>query len=589
MKHSVCSFLLSLFLLLGLTSRGYSQDHPAEKYGDIFYKIERDFQQGNISLDQKILYKLYASENSRKLPETYQIEEETIIKCGTPAISDYQNHKSELSPATISEAEFLLHSQQPDLPETFLSESGRFQIHYEANPDSAHAVPLQDENENDIPDYVEQVAAAADSSYQHEVQNLGYTNPFTNNPLITNSSIDVYILNLEGIYGQSNGASIEIENDFSEGFPPNDDPEGDQTGAIKVTIAHELKHVIQYAANQWNGEVFNWLEMDATLMEEVVYDNVNDYYNYIESEQSIFNSPTESFYPATYYHVTWAIYFEERYGSQFWVDVWEIIEANPFIPMVDAITRNLGSAEAFNRAYIESQLWHFASGPINAVPGFGFQESEHYPHPDISAGQNLYSENFTIPRTSSLDSPPGFAAKYFDVPPENNPTGKLLLEAASQGENDGLGIIAYLDNGSAESSIFSLTESNPGILMPSLDWDNISRVGLVITNSSTTSTGSGDPIFVALGSDEFDITLSQNYPNPFNPTTQIRFTLEEDTHVKLKIFDTAGRLIKTLIDEELTAGLYEPTFDGSGLASGVYFYQLVTNRQQIVKKMTLIK
>lgn len=582
MKFPLQFLLLSAVLFFASILTAQSQDHPENKHADVFREIDQAFREGKINLDQKILYKLYASKDTQKLPEAYKTENESIIKCGTPAISDYQNNKSQLSPATISEAESVLGLSAIQAQETYQSPSGNFTIHYETSGE--HAVPPADSDGDNVPDYVEEVAAAADSSYQHEVQNLGYTDPLANR-----SNIDVYILNLEVIYGQSNGVYIEIENDFSEGFPPNDDPEGDQIGAIKVTIAHELKHIVQYSASQWQGEVFNWLEMDATLMEEVVYDNVNDYYNYIQSSQSIFKNPEESFYAGTYYHVTWALYFEEKYGSQFWVDVWKIIESNPVIPMVDALTLNLGSPEAFDRAYIESQLWHFASGPGNSAPNFGFEESDHYPAPEITTEANLYNENFTIPRSSPLDSPQGFAAKYFNVSQPNNLEGDLRLEAASQGENNGVGIIAYFNNGNAESSIFSLSETEPVVKMSNLDWENINRLGLVLTNSSTSSSGSGDPIFVAIGSNEFDNTLSQNYPNPFNPSTQIRFTLEEDTHVKLKVYDSAGRLVKTLVDEELTAGLYEPTFDGSGLASGVYLYQLVTDRQQIVKKMTLIK
>ena len=84
--------------------------------------------------------------------------------------------------------------------------------------------------------------------------------------------------------------------------------------------------------------------------------------------------------------------------------------------------------------------------------------------------------------------------------------------------------------------------------------------------------------------------LSQNYPNPFNPTTMIEYTLPTEGWVSLHVYDITGRLIRTLINNEyLTADYYTVVFNGSNLASGVYFYRLVTEENIATKKMLLIK
>ncbi len=85
--------------------------------------------------------------------------------------------------------------------------------------------------------------------------------------------------------------------------------------------------------------------------------------------------------------------------------------------------------------------------------------------------------------------------------------------------------------------------------------------------------------------------LHQNYPNPFNPSTKIAFDLPKDAKVKLVIYDILGREIKTLIQNEFrAAGKYITEFNGSNLASGVYFYQLSINNEQLaIKKMLMIK
>jgi hypothetical protein len=89
--------------------------------------------------------------------------------------------------------------------------------------------------------------------------------------------------------------------------------------------------------------------------------------------------------------------------------------------------------------------------------------------------------------------------------------------------------------------------------------------------------------------------LSQNYPNPFNPSTNIRFDIQktengyQKTVTKLSVFDISGRLIQTLIKQELQPGTYEVEFDGSGLNSGVYFYKLEYGKQTAVRKMLFVK
>ena len=84
-------------------------------------------------------------------------------------------------------------------------------------------------------------------------------------------------------------------------------------------------------------------------------------------------------------------------------------------------------------------------------------------------------------------------------------------------------------------------------------------------------------------------SLSQNYPNPFNPRTVISFQLPVDSRVSIKVYDVQGREVQTLVNGRMNAGVYETTFDGAGLNSGVYFYRLVTEGFSETKRMILIK
>ncbi len=84
-------------------------------------------------------------------------------------------------------------------------------------------------------------------------------------------------------------------------------------------------------------------------------------------------------------------------------------------------------------------------------------------------------------------------------------------------------------------------------------------------------------------------SLNQNYPNPFNPATIISYQLSAVSHVALKVYDLLGREVATLADGVERPGNYVVHFDGSKLASGVYFYRLVAGRHVITRKMVLVK
>jgi photosystem II stability/assembly factor-like uncharacterized protein len=86
-----------------------------------------------------------------------------------------------------------------------------------------------------------------------------------------------------------------------------------------------------------------------------------------------------------------------------------------------------------------------------------------------------------------------------------------------------------------------------------------------------------------------DFSLSQNYPNPFNPKTKIEFEIEKFGFITLKVYDILGNEITTLVEEEKLQGAFEVEFDGTGLSSGIYFYQLRAGEFIQTKKLILLK
>jgi flagellar hook assembly protein FlgD len=89
-------------------------------------------------------------------------------------------------------------------------------------------------------------------------------------------------------------------------------------------------------------------------------------------------------------------------------------------------------------------------------------------------------------------------------------------------------------------------------------------------------------------------TLAQNFPNPFNPSTTIKFDMKDKGIVTLKVYNVAGQLVRTLVNEVRPAGSYTEPWNGlndrgSAVASGIYFYKMETNGFTATKKMVMLR
>ncbi|MFH1195761.1 MAG: T9SS type A sorting domain-containing protein [bacterium] len=123
---------------------------------------------------------------------------------------------------------------------------------------------------------------------------------------------------------------------------------------------------------------------------------------------------------------------------------------------------------------------------------------------------------------------------------------------------------------------------------------SISTVG---TNTAFTIDNIGIPTNVPMVPSSVDdnevipdqFLLMQNYPNPFNPTTSIKYQVSSIIRVKIAVYDLLGKEVATLVDEVKEAGTYQIEFDGSGLASGIYFYKMTAGNFSDIKKCAILK
>jgi len=553
--------------------------HP-HFYNETQLLIERAVQENKLSEEEGMLQKFYAGYRPQLLNREFTDAGSQHLRCMTPLMIEYEQKKSNLSPSVISEIEEMMRSAAPGmLAEEYLSPSGNFILRYETSGE--HAVLPEDSNNSGIPDFVELAAHAADSSYRFQVEELGFTDF-----LISGSPYEVTFKNFNffGTTTSQNGTTfITLHNNY-EGFPPNTHPAGNVTGALLVTVAHEVKHAIQFANNQWQGNAgsFDVVEMDATLMEEIVHDDTNDFYNLIPQRESIFRSPQLAT-PGAYWHVTWMIYFAEAFGMDFWVDIWKQFKTEPVKPFLSAVDDELllrGSS--LEKEHLSNHLWHMASGPVFSSPAFGFEERFEFPGPSFFTELNLLPDSLQSRRVIQP-----FAANYIRSQPFGQLDGQVSIAFEFDRSDIGVGAVAYFKNGSTDLITRSASNGGRHVLNTTWDWEDIDQIALSVVNSGR-STGLTYNIFIdSKIPDEFD--LVQNFPNPFNPVTTIQFALPQSAPVKIDIYNAIGQHIQTLVDREMEAGNQQVIFDGSGLASGVYFYRLDTPQFTETKKMMLLK
>ena len=104
-----------------------------------------------------------------------------------------------------------------------------------------------------------------------------------------------------------------------------------------------------------------------------------------------------------------------------------------------------------------------------------------------------------------------------------------------------------------------------------------------------TAEAAGDNIPSETESNISENKLNQNYPNPFNPITKISYSIKEQSFVKIKIYDISGRELISLVNEMKNPGDYFVNFDGSNMASGIYYYKIIAGNFVAIRKMLLIK
>jgi hypothetical protein len=300
---------------------------------------------------------------------------------------------------------------------------GRAHIYYDTT--GADAPALLDFAGHRIPGtaeaYVDSVGRILNHVWSFEIDRLGYSAP----PLGADSAYPVWILNLSpGLYGQTlpdpipiapgppprYGTHIEVDNDFQE-------PQYFSKGisGLEVTLAHEFHHAIQLGSyGFWGDEERYFYELTSTWMEDVVYTDVNDYYQYLSNDEfqtSQFSTPdarfTKSDQSIEYSRSVWGKFIEKRFSRSTMRRAWEFMRQFRSLEALDRALAESGSS--FRSAALEYAYWNFNTGPAADTSRF-YSEGRNYPAMRIAS-----TVDYLPPGTSLVDSIQAISSTYHRI------------------------------------------------------------------------------------------------------------------------------------------------------------------------------
>ncbi len=468
---------------------------------------------------------------------------------------------------------------------------GRFDIHFDTS--GYHEPALIDVNHQRMPNswraYVDSVGKYFNHAWNYMTDTLGYSEP----PFESGQSYyHIYIEELGAdYYGETRFVDllnnttpslyttyIRIDNDYI-GF------KSEGISGLKVTSAHEFHHAIQIGRyGLWSDELY-YYEITSTWMEDVLYDDVNDYYQYLKDDfttrKGHFIRPDVSFTSSSplvsYSRAIWGKFIEKRFSRDLIRESWDYVRSEHTLSAIDHALTNAGST--FRNAFLEWTIWNYNTGPYSDTLRY-YSEGRNYPsivfRPSIEYKNEPRSFTDTIEVISSV---------YHPI---------CLLSSASDNCDLSPQLVAIISNlNTAETSGkkvgFSYEISNTG--------------GPEFTELS-------NGIFVRLNAPDLQNWVSQEsvptivssiltYPNPFYPkgskSLYLRLPAVKQSTATLYIYSASMDRIAAK-EIEVISQDFEPRIEWDGrdmngniVPTGVYIYVVAIDGKQFIGKLAVIK
>jgi hypothetical protein len=342
-------------------------------------------------------------------------------KCGFSLVSSAWSNANALSARAKEDLAQAL--QRPSLQKSILV--GFFRIHYDTVGENTPALldSLKHPIVGTFDAYADSVAEIANYVRWFETETLGYPSPPIDNGMGGGNEYDIYVVNRPAnrsdtygvvewevpIINKPNGGtwtnSMQIHNDFTFVSPP----ENRGLPAMRVTLAHEFHHAIQIGNyGLWFGHEY-FYELTSTWLEDVVYTDVNDYYNYLPR---YFAHPGDPFTKADgvieYSKCIWGHFVAKRFGRGAMRRAWEEVQNVFPLQAMDNALRDVSPPSSFRQAFSEWTKWNFFTN-TRADTVLYYPEGRWYPRVVQTAVE------FSPPAGAIEGSLACLASKYYQV------------------------------------------------------------------------------------------------------------------------------------------------------------------------------
>ena len=227
------------------------------------------------------------------------------------------------------------------------------------------------------------------------------------------------------------------------------------------------------------------------------------------------------------------------------------------------------------------QYWAVGAATIrlNIVPTPAGSLTIHADNPVINANPNISNANGYQPLKTIAASPTIMSfniltfntSGFYRFNPGAYTLGKVRFDIVGTCITDS---IKFRVNPPFTTALTTVNDSTVALTYPTT---------FNIVNPTVLGTGSN------LSEIPKEFKLYENYPNPFNPTTSIKYDLANNSFVKLVVYDITGKEVETLVSENMQAGRYEASFNGSSYSSGIYFAKIEAGSYKHIIKMVMVK
>lgn len=510
----------------------------------------------------------------------------------TSLLNEIQSANARIGPLALGPTGPLL-----SRPTTLAAElsTQHFRFHYAPEGADAPASP--------VTDYLVVAAEACERAWDAHHGNDRWPTPITG--AASDGLLDVYVRDLGwGAYGytlheaegEGTGESgfIVVDNDFAG------HPTLDVHDALRVTLAHEYHHLVQFAFG-YAAEADWFMEQSAVMMEGRTYPEITDRFRYLtfftSSPYRRLDLSNGSF---EYGAWIWPQFLleHEGWGEAMLVEAWRAWSESSItmLAALDRVLQQRGSSLA--TAFAEWAVWNAFLGQPD--DGTHYEALPSYP---CAVWQELtvsrYPADELAPALTHQPEPLGASYVVFE-PAAASGHDRLDLKLTSGSGAMTATLIAW-PRGGGMPALDAVPLSDGAASLQILGWNEVERACLVIsvgpdapatcayTVTAHTRMASADVEPDETAFDRLSLSLA---PNPSEGRTAIAYALPADGPVVLRLYDAAGRLVETLLDRVESAGSHQIAWDGpSGpdraAESGVYFCEIRTPSD--VRRVRLIR